>query len=73
MNLNEQYEAYRSQSSDELMETLQKLTAAQKQSGELNPSKLEEIYLLLSPMLSESQRARMREILARLNTPIGEN
>ena len=73
MNLNEQYEAYRSQSSDKLMETLQKLTAAQKQSGELNPSKMEEIYLLLSPMLSESQRARMREILARLNTPIGEN
>ena len=73
MNLNEQYEAYRSQSSDELMETLQKLTAAQKQSGELNPSKMEEIYLLLSPMLSESQRARMREILARLNTPIGTN
>ena len=73
MNLNEQYEAYRSQSSDELMETLQKLTAAQKQSGELNPSKMEEIYLLLSPMLSESQRARMREILARLNTPVGTN
>ena len=71
MNLNEQYEAYRNQTNDELMETLQRLTDAQKQSGELNASKMEEIYLLLSPMLSESQRARMREILARLNTPIG--
>ena len=69
MNLNDQYEAYRRQSGDELMETLLKLTAEQKQTGELNESKMEEIYRMLAPMLSERQKARMREIIDRLNTP----
>ncbi len=69
MNLNDQYEAYRGQSSDELMETLLKLTAEQKQTGEMSESKMEEIYRMLAPMLSERQKARMREIIARLNTP----
>ena len=69
MNLNDQYEAYRNQTSDELMETLLKLTAEQKQTGEMSESKMEEIYRMLAPMLSERQKARMREIIARLNTP----
>lgn len=69
MNLNDQYEAYRNQTSDELMETLLKLTAEQKRSGEMSESKMEEIYRMLAPMLSERQKARMREIIARLNTP----
>ncbi len=69
MNLNDQYEAYRGQSSDELMETLLKLTAEQKQTGEMSESKMEEIYRMLAPMLSERQKTRMREIIARLNTP----
>lgn len=69
MNLNDQYEAYRNQTSDELMETLLKLTAEQKQSGEMSESKMEEIYRMLAPMLSERQKTRMREIIARLNTP----
>ena len=72
MNLNEQYEAYRRQSSDALMETLLELTAEQKQTGEMSEGKMEEIYAMLSPMLSESQRARMREIIDRLNTPNGQ-
>ena len=70
MDLNEQYKAYRSQTSDELMETLVRLTAEQKQTGEMSESKMEEIYRMLSPMLSETQRARMREIIARLNAPM---
>ena len=70
MDLNEQYKVYRNQTSDELMETLVRLTAEQKQTGEMNESKMEEIYRMLSPMLSESQRARMREIIARLNAPM---
>ena len=70
MNLNEQYETYRNQTSDELMETLIRLTAEQQQTGDMNRSKMEEIYAMLSPMLSESQRARMREIIERLNAPI---
>ena len=70
MDLHEQYEAYRRQTGDELMETLLKLTAEQKQAGEMNESKMEEIYRMLAPMLSESQKARMREIIERLNTPV---
>ena len=69
MNLNDQYEAYRRQSGDELMQTLLKLTAEQKQTGEMSESKMEEIYRMLAPMLSERQKARMREIIDRLNTP----
>ena len=69
MNINEQCESYRNKTSDELMETLLRLTAEQKQTGEMTEGKMEEIYRMLSPMLSESQKARMREIIARLNTP----
>jgi hypothetical protein len=69
MNINEQYETYRNKSNDELMETLLRLTAEQKQTGEMSEGKMEEIYRMLSPMLSESQKAKMREIIDRLNTP----
>ena len=69
MNINEQYEAYRNKTGDELMETLLKLTAEQKRTGEMSESKMEEIYRMLAPMLSESQKARMREIIERLNRP----
>lgn len=69
MDLNQQYETYRNQTSDELMETLLRLTAEQKKNGEMSESKMEEIYRMLAPMLSESQKARMREIIERLNRP----
>ena len=72
MNINDQYETYRNKTSDELMETLFRLTAEQKQTGEMSEGKMEEIYRMLAPMLSESQKARMREIIARLNTPNGQ-
>ena len=72
MNINEQYENYRNKSSDELWETLIRLTAEQKQTGEMSEGKMEEIYRMLAPMLSESQKARMREIIVRLNTPNGQ-
>lgn len=70
MDINQQYEAYRNQTSDELMETLLRLTAEQKQTGEMSEGKMEEIYAMLSPMLSERQRKRMREIIERLNAPM---
>ena len=70
MDLNGQFEAYRSKSSDELMDTLLKLTVEQKQAGEMSESRMEEIYRMLAPMLSETQKARMREIITRLNTPV---
>jgi hypothetical protein len=69
MNINDQYQAYRNQSGEQLMETLKKLTSEQKETGEMSESKMEEIYRMLAPMLSEHQRARMREIIDRLNTP----
>ena len=69
MNISEQYETFRNKPRGELMETLLKLTAEQKQTGEMSEGKMEEIYRMLAPMLSESQKARMREIIARLNTP----
>ena len=69
MDLNQHYETYRNQTSDELMETLLRLTAEQKKNGEMSESKMEEIYRMLAPMLSESQKARMREIIERLNRP----
>ena len=72
MNINEQYETYRNKSGEELMETLLRLTEEQKQTGEMSEGKMEEIYRMLAPMLSESQKARMREIIARLNTPNGQ-
>ena len=72
MNINEQYETYRNKSGEELMETLLRLTAEQKQAGEMSEGKMEEIYRMLAPMLSESQKSRMREIIARLNTPNGQ-
>lgn len=67
MDLNQEYETYRNQTGDELFETLLRLTAEQKQTGEMSEGKMEEIYRMVSPMLSESQKARMREIIARLN------
>ena len=70
MDLNGQFEAYRSKSSDELMDTLLKLTVEQKQAGEMSEGRMEEIYRMLAPMLSETQKARMREIITRLNTPV---
>ncbi len=72
LNIREQYDTYRGRSSDELMQTLLELTAEQKRTGEMSEGKMEEIYAMLSPMLSESQRARMREIIDRLNTPNGQ-
>ena len=72
LNIREQYDTYRGRSSDELMKTLLELTAEQKRTGEMSEGKMEEIYAMLSPMLSESQRARMREIIDRLNTPNGQ-
>lgn len=72
MNINEQYETYRNKPRDELMETLIRMTAEQKQTGEMSEGKMEEIYRMLAPMLSESQKARMREIITRLNTPNGQ-
>lgn len=51
---------------EELMEELQAMTRSQQDRGELNETKMEEIYRLLSPMLSEKQKDKFRQVIARL-------
>lgn len=51
---------------EELMAELQAMTRSQQDRGELNETKMEEIYRLLSPMLSEKQKDKFRQVIARL-------
>lgn len=51
---------------EELMAELQAMTKSQQDRGELNETKMEEIYRLLSPMLSEKQKDKFRQVIARL-------
>ncbi len=69
MDPRDQYDFYRGKSQAELMDVLEQLTAEQKSAGEMSNTHMEEIYAMLAPMLSESQKARMREVIARLKSP----
>ena len=51
---------------DALMDELKRMTKEQEQSGEMSPTRMEEIYATLSPFLTEHQRAKMREVIRRL-------
>ena len=51
---------------DALMDELKRMTREQEQAGEMNSTRMEEIYATLSPFLSESQREKMREVIRRL-------
>ena len=51
---------------DALMDGLKRMTKEQEQSGEMSPTRMEEIYSTLSPFLTEHQRAKMREVIRRL-------
>ena len=53
---------------DALMDELKRMTREQEQSGEMSPTRMEEIYALLSPLLSDSQRKKMREVIRRLKS-----
>ena len=55
-------------SEDALMDELKRMTRAQEQSGEMSPTRMEEIYATLSPFLSEAQREKMREVIRRLKS-----
>lgn len=48
------------------MDELKRMTREQEQSGEMNPTRMEEIYQTLSPFLSERQREKMQEVIRRL-------
>ena len=60
------YGSLKGKSRDELMRTLTVMTAEQQQTGEMNNTKMEEIYRMLAPMLTEQQRQKMCEVIRRL-------
>ena len=49
-----------------LMGELRDLTQSQRQTGELNDSKLDEIYAMLAPALTQAQKKKMEQVIARL-------
>ena len=68
MDLMQLYGTLKGKGKDELMQTLAVMTAEQQQSGEMTDTKMEEIYRMLSPMLTEQQRAKMCEVIRRLKS-----
>lgn len=66
MGLFEEYERLRNRSEEELMETLDVLTKEQQDSGEMTNTRMEEIYEMLAPMLTDKQRRKMQEVIERL-------
>ena len=53
---------------DALMDELRRMTREQEQAGEMSPTRMEEIYAVLSPFLSERQREKMQEVIRRLKS-----
>ena len=53
---------------DALMDELKRMTKEQEQTGEMSPTRMEEIYATLSPFLTEKQREKMREVIRRLKS-----
>ena len=51
---------------DALMDELKRMTKEQEQAGEKKPTPTGESYSTLSPLLSERQREKMREVIRRL-------
>ena len=51
---------------DALMDELRRMTREQEQTGEMSPTRMEEIYDTLSPFLSERQKEKMKEVIRRL-------
>jgi hypothetical protein len=51
---------------DALMDELKRMTKEQEQTGEMSPTRMEEIYATLSPFLTEKQREKMWEVIRRL-------
>lgn len=58
--------ARRDSGEDALLDELKRMTREQEQSGEMSPTRMEEIYRALSPFLTEKQREKMREVIRRL-------
>lgn len=65
-DLLQMYGALKGKGKEELMQTLVTMTAEQQKTGEMTDTKMEEIYRMLSPMLTEQQRQKMLEVIRRL-------
>lgn len=61
-------EERQSSGEDALMDELTHMTREQERTGEMSPTRMEEIYDTLSPFLSERQREKMREVIRRLKS-----
>lgn len=66
IDLTSAIDAYKDASEEELMETLTAMTREERKNGSLDNTKLDEIYEMLYPYLTEKQREKMREVLKRL-------
>lgn len=53
-------------SKEELFDALAEATREERAAGNLDKTRMDEIYAKLSPMLTESQRQKMQEVLERL-------
>ena len=62
----EAVDSLRGKSRQDLLNALTDATKQARAAGELDNTRMEEIYALLSPMLTEAQRQKMREVIAGL-------
>lgn len=65
-DINDALNTYRNKSEAELMDTLQAMTDEERKSGNMDDTKLDEIYQMLYPMLNDAQRRKMEQVLGRL-------
>ena len=65
-DINDALNIYRNKSEAELMDTLTAMTDEERKSGNMDDTKLDEIYQMLHPMLTDAQRRKMEQVLGRL-------
>lgn len=56
-------EKYKNKSSDELLQELMSVAKKEKQKGNLNEKRLNEIYSTLSPMLNENEKEKLKNLI----------
>lgn len=64
--ISEAVEQLSGKSREELFDCLKEATRQEKEAGNMDNLRMDEIYQKLSPYLSDAQRAKMQEVLAKL-------
>ena len=59
-------DSLRGKSQPELFDALRSATQQARAAGDLDNTRMDDIYEKLAPMLTEAQRRKMREVIARL-------